>query len=128
MSVAYVDTSCLVAVAFDEEGAGRVVEVIRAFETLLGTNLTEAELRAAGVREELPRVDELLEDLALVLPTRSLGPELARALEAGYLRGADLLHVATALYAAESPGDIAFLTLDERQREVAAAVGFATPL
>lgn len=128
MTIAYVDTSCLIAVAFDEGTAGRVMDVIRAFDTLLGTNLTEAELRAAGVREEMPGIDEFLEDLTLVFPSRSLGPELARALEAGYLRGADLLHVATALYIAESPGDIAFLTLDDRQREAAAAVGFATPL
>ena len=128
MKVAYVDTSCLIAVAFDEGAAGSVAEVIRAFDMLLGTNLTEAELRAAGVREELREIDEFVDDLTLVLPDRSLGPEIGRALDTGYLRGADLLHVATALYAAESPGDMAFLTLDQRQREVAAAVGFETPL
>lgn len=127
MKIAYVDTSCLVAVAFGEDAGGRVGEVMSSFDTLLGANLTVAELRAAGVREELPEIDDFIEDLTLVLPARSLAPELARSLEGGYLRGADLLHIATALYAAESPGDIVFLTLDERQREVAAAVGFQTP-
>ena len=45
-----------------------------------------------------------------------------------YLRGADLWHVATALYLAESPADVDFLTLDPAQREAAAALGFPTPV
>lgn len=39
-------------------------------------------------------------------------------------RGADLWHVASALYVAPSPADLYFLTLDERQRSVAATLGF----
>ena len=54
----------------------------------------------------------------------SLAPEVDAALSAGYLRGADLWHVACALYVARAPGDISFVTLDERQRVVAAALGF----
>ena len=45
-------------------------------------------------------------------------------LNAGYLRGADLWHVATALYVTPEPGEISFITLDRRQRNVAMALGF----
>jgi hypothetical protein len=59
-----------------------------------------------------------------VFPDRSLGPEFDAVLSAGYLRGADLWHVACALYVTRTPGDIWFITLDERQRVVAADLGF----
>ena len=45
-------------------------------------------------------------------------------LEAGYLRGAELWHVATALYVAVRPEDLPLATLDARQGEVAEALGF----
>ena len=47
-------------------------------------------------------------------------------LRAGYLRGADLLHMATALYAAGDGREMAFLTLDHRLSEVAQTLGFET--
>lgn len=55
---------------------------------------------------------------------RPLAGELARALQAGYLRGADLWHIAMALYIAPRAEDIGFITLDGTQREVASALGF----
>ena len=45
-------------------------------------------------------------------------------LASGYLRGADLWHVAAALYSFPDPRTATFLTLDNRQREVAEALGF----
>jgi hypothetical protein len=64
----------------------------------------------------------------LVHPHRSLGPELAKALEiGGYLKGADLWHMAITLYVDETIiGRTAFVTLDNKQRAVAANLGFAT--
>ena len=62
--------------------------------------------------------------LRWILPERPLTSELTTVLAAGYLRGADLWHVATALYVAQELGDIAFVTLDTRQRVVAEALGF----
>ncbi len=59
-----------------------------------------------------------------MLPDRSLAPEFAVVLEAGYLRGSDLWHVATALYVSPDPQEISFLTLDRRQQAVAGALGF----
>ena len=67
---------------------------------------------------------EVLSSIEWILPDRPLAIELARALQAGYLRGADLWHIATALYIAPRAEEIGFITLDGPQREVAAALGF----
>ena len=48
-------------------------------------------------------------------------------LETGYLRGADLWHVATALYVSPQARNLSFATLDARQNAVAAALGFRIP-
>ncbi len=124
MSVAYVDTSCLVAVAFGERGASALVRRLERADELLSSNLLEAELRAAFVRESVDGGDDLLTWLSWVLPNRTLSDEITTVLSCGYLRGADLWHVATALYVAEDPTEIAFITRDERQGSVAKELGF----
>ena len=68
----------------------------------------------------------LFDELEVVFPPRTLGPEITRVLEAGYVRGADCWHLATALYLAPDPSELTFITLDERQGAVAKALGFAT--
>lgn len=57
-------------------------------------------------------------------PFRPLTEEIETVLKAGYLRGADLWHVANALYAFPGAAEVGFFTLDERQRAVAAELGF----
>ena len=52
MTVAYVDTSALVAVAFGEAGSAALGRRLGTFSVLLSSNLLEAELRAAYSREE----------------------------------------------------------------------------
>ncbi|MDE2793634.1 MAG: PIN domain-containing protein [Gemmatimonadota bacterium] len=124
MSVAYVDSSAIVAIAFGEEGAQSVVTKLAGFSRLVSSNLLEAELSAACRREGQPVSVNLLARIGWILTHRPLSPEIKTALEAGRLRGADLWHVASALYAAPEPGAIAFVTLDRRQAGVAAALGF----
>jgi uncharacterized protein with PIN domain len=129
MTVGYVDTSCLVAVAFGEDAAESVIRQLEACDMVVSSTLLEAELRAALKREAVEGgADVLLEPVGWVLPDRRLTPEIDRVLAARHLRGADLWHVATALYLAESPADVAFLTLDQAQRDAAANLGFRTPL
>ena len=53
MSVAYVDTSVLTAIAFDEPGAAAYAQRLDEFARLISSNLLEAELRAAFTRENL---------------------------------------------------------------------------
>ena len=53
MSVAYVDTSALVSIAFNERGGTSLARRLDNFSHLLSSNLLEAELRVAFVREEV---------------------------------------------------------------------------
>ena len=124
MNVGYVDSSCLVAIAFAEPGYGALAARLEAFDQLYSSNLLEAELRAAFQREGVAGDGGLLERLSWVLPDRALGVEIRNVLAAGYLRGADLWHVACALYLSPDPRELAFLTVDQQQAEVAATVGF----
>lgn len=127
MSVAYVDTSALLAIAFDEEDAAALAATLTGFTRLVSSNLLEAELKAACHREGRAVPAHLLARINWVLTHRALSMEMETALSTGHLRGADLWHIATALYVAPEPAAIAFATLDWRQAEVAAALGFEVP-
>lgn len=122
--IAYVDTSCLVAIAFGERGAAALARRLATFDELISSNLLEAELRAAFVREGIASDPESLESLSWIVPDRPLHAEISRVLASGYLRGADCWHIATALYVADDPSAITFLTLDNKQRDAAGALGF----
>ena len=92
--------------------------------SMYSSSLLDAELRAAHASEDKPMQDHLLAGLRWILPHRPLGPEIERVLAVGYLRTADVWHVAVALSVVEDPSEITFVTLDERQRDVASALGF----
>ena len=124
MKAGYVDTSCLVAIAFDEPERTEVASRLGEHEMLLSSNLLEAEFRAALARESADFDDALFSWITWVLPDRPLSAEITRVLGTAYVRGADLWHLSTAIYATSEPADLTFLTLDQRQREVAEALGF----
>ena len=122
--LAYVDTSCLVALAFGEAGAAAMARRLTLADRLLSSNLLEAELEATFRREGVERDRTRLPRVDWVLPDRSLGDEIRRVLTTGYVRGADCWHLATALFIAPDPRQLQFLTLDTRQRDLANALGF----
>ncbi len=124
MTIAYVDSSLLVAVALGEEEHQQHVSRLDGTRRLVSSNLLEAEVRSALTRERIPAAPKLLGRIQWIFPDRVLTREIERVLGAGRLRGADLWHVATALYLEPSPNELTFLTADMRQREVAVAVGF----
>lgn len=127
MTVAYVDSSCLVALVLGEPSAPRVARILRPFTRLVSSNLLEAEVRSALGRERVVPAADMFTGLGWVLPERALAREFERVAVLGALRGADLWHVACALYLDPTAAELAFVTLDLAQRKVAAAVGFATP-
>jgi predicted nucleic acid-binding protein len=124
LKAAYVDTSCLVALAFDESQGEEVAARLSEHDVLLSSNLLEAEFRATSAREAVEVDEDLFSWIKWILPDRPLSVEIAWVLRTGYVRGADLWHLAAAVYVTPEPGDLTFLTLDRRQREVAAALGF----
>jgi predicted nucleic acid-binding protein len=126
LKLAYVDTSCLVAIAFAEPGYERVVKQLDRFHRLLASNLLEAELRAALAREgAADKEGQLLTGFTWIYPNRPLTTEYRRILAAGPLKGADLWHLACALFLAPAPKELSFLTLDRQQHAVARKLGFA---
>jgi hypothetical protein len=115
--------------ALEEARHVELRRALRAYDRLFSANLLEAEVRSALAREGVS--DEPLSQLGRlewVWPKRALTQELVRALSAGFLRGADLWHLASALYLRGSIDEpLDFLTLDVRQGQVASALGFAVP-
>jgi hypothetical protein len=96
------------------------------FDRLLSSNLLEAELRSALVREkETGNPANLLSGMSWVYPDRTLTREFEAVTSLGYLKGADLWHLACALFLAPDPRQISFLTLDKRQKQVASQLGFS---
>jgi prevent-host-death family protein len=122
--LAYVDTSCLVAIAFTETGAARLAGRLRRFERLFSSNLLRP-TRSALIRERVRRSRRAPVVDHLMYPNRPLTSEYERIAGAGYLKGADLWHLANALFLAPDGRELTFLTLDRRQQDVAARLGFA---
>jgi predicted nucleic acid-binding protein len=129
MKAAYVDSSCLVAIALNEPGSGDLAASLEGFDRLLTSNLLEAEFRSALAREGVAANTgaDLLTWITWVLPDRPLHDEITRVLTTANTRGADLWHLASALYLVEDPSDLAFYTLDQQQRGAAEQLGFVCP-
>lgn len=122
---AFIDTSVLLGMALGEASGPALADRLRAATTVAASGLLEAEFRSACRRAGIQANPRLLQDIEWVFPPRPLSEEIVRVLDAGYVRGADCWHLATALYLEPEPARLTFLTLDARQREVAAALGFA---
>ena len=126
MKLAHVDTSCLLAIALDEPGAAQVAARLSRFDRRFSSNLIEAELRSALKREGgADEPDALLSWITWIYPDRPLTREFRWITTAAYLKGADLWHLACALFLAPEGGELAFLTLDRQQKEAAQRVGFS---
>ena len=125
MTAAYLDSSVVTAIAFAEPGAGDLRRRLQQLSLLFSAPLLEAEVRSAATREGVPVDEGWFDPITWVIPELSLRPEIIRVLDQGYVRGADCWHLATALHLAGEPGQIIFLTLDQRQRDLARRLGFA---
>jgi predicted nucleic acid-binding protein len=131
VTLAYVDTSVLVALMFSESGSSRIEKTIHKYSRCLSHHLIEAELRSVGAREGIgeSEVTAYIAPLNLLYPTTEICDSVRTVLKEGYLRGADLLHVAAAHALSGAVGvPIAFLTLDRRQTDIARRVKLENPL
>ncbi len=127
MKSVFLDTSALTAILFEESGSSELLTVLSGVENLFASNLLEAEIRSAASREGLEpqAVDRALLKVKWIHPDRALTQEIKQIISHGvYLRGADLWHLACALYFAGNPAALPFLTLDETQAQAARRLGF----
>jgi predicted nucleic acid-binding protein len=121
----YIDTSVLVAAALDEKASKKIIPFLKTLSGLYSSNLLEAEFLSVIKREGLSsRALSVLDPIQWILPDRPLSREYDRVLEHGYVKRADLWHLATALLIAPSPAEFYFLTLDKQQAKVAKSLGF----
>ena len=118
------DASFVISLEFEEQERDESARRLNNYSEVYSSNLLEAEVRAAFARERRRFDTSILARIEWVFPSRPLSAEMATVLRAGYLRGADLWHVAVALYIAQDPAEMSFLTLDQRQRDVAESLGF----
>ena len=93
----------MTAIPFGEPGADALAARLDKFTRLVSSNLLEAELRATFTREKLDFPENAVAGIDWILPDRPLAPELGAVHETGYLRGADLWHLANALYVTPAP-------------------------
>lgn len=124
MSIAYVDTSILVAIEFKESNAKEYAKHIGQYSKIISSNFLEAEYRSVCRREHRVPSLRILSEIDWIFPKNSLTNEIESVLKAGYLRGADLWNVASALYAVTELTGVSFNTLDAKQSSVAASLGF----
>jgi len=127
MNPAYLDTSLLIGIKYEESSVAARAAV--GAHRLFAGELLLAEIRSFAKRESLPEeaIGREVEGISWIIPDRSLAPEIQAVSRQGYLRGADLWHIACALYLSPDPGQLSFLTLDERQRKIAGRLGFLVP-
>lgn len=127
LATAYVDASALLAVALWEPAARLITQRLATFDMLASAGLLDAETRSAFARHGMDIAGALPYTIEWIYPDRPLTPEIVTALRVGYLRGAGLWHIAVALYLdATISSELVFITLDERQRAVAAGLGLST--
>ena len=126
MKLAYIDTSVLVAIAYGEEGHKEIASRLSDLDRAFASNIVEAELHALlsaeGHKKETGRLTRCL---TWVYPHRPLSQEYARILAAGKAAGTALWHLACALYLQEEVGELAFLSADTQQAELATRLGLA---
>lgn len=96
------------------------------YQSLVSSTLLEAEFRAALVRENVrSRVVNLLSWVRWIFPKRRLTLEINQILQLCAPKGADLWHLACALYVKDKENieALSFLTLDRSQKDHARSLG-----
>ena len=104
------------------------IEKVKEYD-LFSSELLIAETLAFGKRESIPAhlVLEAFKGLSWIIPDGTLIENLIRITRLGHARGADLWHLACACYLSPNPADLVFLTMDEKQRNLASLLGFQAP-
>ena len=132
------DTSALVPLLAEEPGSATARALLREDPSLciwwaarteclsgLQRRLRERKLTRGGFETARRRLLDLEAAATVVQPSEAVRERAERLLAVHALRAADAFHVAAALLAAsDRPGEISFVTLDERQSEAAEREGF----
>ncbi len=125
MSWAYIDSSVLIATLLEDHPKPQLDKFWGSAERFISSYLLQAEVFSAVKREKADMQLAALEIKKIgFVRTDSLAEELMEIFKAGYVRGADAFHLATALWIRGKHKDLKFITLDEKQKEIAKHLDF----
>jgi hypothetical protein len=135
----FTDTSAFLKLLVHEEGTVELERAVAAARELCASAMLYPEVRSSlarhaaerrGIRPDLVRARERLEsywsELAIVDVSRQLIQAAGDLAERHVLRGADAVHLASALALQLSGEEIEFACWDARLRKAARAAGLAT--
>ena len=127
----YLDTSAWIAWKFKQAGSDIFKKIALDSDTVISCPLFVSEYVSFLKRNEIlsqTRYEEELDFIRWIFPAVPLFKEYSQCGKLGFLRGADLYHIATALwFAQDRPSELIFLTCDLKQKEAAKKLGFKTP-
>ena len=127
MKIGYIDTSVLVAMAFDDAGGSFIGRFVSSFDRLYSSSLLEAEFFSAAAKENrLKDTTGFIKPVRFIYPDANLTRYHQRVLEAGQIEGSALHHLSCALYLFQRPEDVFFLSLHPAQATLASRLGFQT--
>lgn len=121
----YVDTSVILSKLFGEPVKFDWEKLKN--RTIFSCSLIYYETISACARENLDLEDanSLLNSIDIISPNSILRKETEKILSVGFLKGADLKHVATAVWLSKGePKNLHFLSFDKQQSLVAKKLGF----
>ena len=126
MKVAFIDTSIVVALLFNEKESKSLGKTLARFDEIIGCSLLESEIFSVCKREnfDFENAVKALSGISLLIPDGSLQKEYTNILAKGFLRGTDLFHLGCALFLDPDATELTFLTLDKEQKAVAEKLGF----
>lgn len=124
----YIDSSYVLAILFQEDSHKAASLRLSRSSRIYSSILLEAEVLSAIKRNGLnpEDADEIFSMVSFVDISKRLSHEIKLTLQKGYAKGADTLHLATALSLDPTAKQIAFLTLDKTQTKIAKQLGFVT--
>ncbi|MBN2529790.1 MAG: PIN domain-containing protein [Deltaproteobacteria bacterium] len=127
MKIGYIDTSVLVAMAFDDAGGSFIGRFVKTFDRLYSSSLLEAEFFSAAKREnKLAEAAQFIRPVRFVYPDINLTRYHRQVLNESPIEGSALYHLSCALYLFQRPQDVFFLSLHPPQAALAARLGFQT--
>ena len=129
MKVLYVDTSILGSIILGEKNASKLHQLLERSANVMSSHLIEAETFTIASREGISFsvVQEYLHFFKFIQPDRSLRGEFEEIFSHGYVRGADAMHLACALYLDPSRQALQFYSVDKKQITIAKKLGFSLP-
>ena len=124
MNIAYIDSSFLVAAAFNEPSASVLNKRISGCVQFISSNLLAAEVRSAFAREDLEFPEFLLSSISWILPDRPLTKECVNGAEYRESRRCRFVACSNCALCCRRPLGGIFATLDHKQGSVASELGF----